>query len=282
MLSVCVSPAPAQEEFSAALSPTQEKQAIGMAETIGMAIFRHDRAAAVATDAMLGIPAIRDDKRLQGWVTEDDGSDIAVTFFGTPAFAKESAALYRVQISADGRIVGEPVTLKGIVPLTPYESAAAAARQTALGSSFQPCAENYNSVVLPPDADASHNWLVYLLPGTTDEDEVPIGGTYRVELDSGGTKILSERRFTNTCIVLSKSDTEVENTVALTISHLLDPVPTEAHVFWSLWSGLPMYVSTAPNETVWVIENGKIRMVDRGTQKAHYSPVQRAQSPSGP
>lgn len=31
---------------------------------------------------------------------------------------------------------------------------------------------------------------------------------------------------------------------AMMITHILDPVPTEAHVHCSLWADTPMYVST--------------------------------------
>ena len=42
------------------------------------------------------------------------------------------------------------------------------------------------------------------------------------------------------------------------VTHLLDPYPTEIHVFLSLWMGKPLYVMTGP-ETVWIVDQGKIR-----------------------
>jgi len=50
---------------------------------------------------------------------------------------------------------------------------------------------------------------------------------------------------------------------ALMITHLLDPIPTEAHVFWSIWAHKPLYVATPPNGTIWVVEGSKIRLVER-------------------
>ena len=51
------------------------------------------------------------------------------------------------------------------------------------------------------------------------------------------------------------------------ITHLLDPIPTEAHVFWSLWARKPMYVATPPNGTIWVVDDGKIKLVERKSRK---------------
>jgi len=49
------------------------------------------------------------------------------------------------------------------------------------------------------------------------------------------------------------------------ITHLLDPAPTEARVFWSLWAGKPMFVATPPDGTMWKIENGGIELAERKT-----------------
>jgi hypothetical protein len=151
--------------------------------------------------------------------------------------------------------------LESPTKLTAYESGAASARSAATTSKFQRCAEKYNSVVLPAADASGTNWVVYLLPGTTRNDVVPIGGTYRVE--TNGADIVSQRGFTRTCIALQTDP----RAVGLVITHLLDAVPTEAHVFWSLWAKKPMYVSTPPNGTVWVIEGSKIKLVERKAGK---------------
>lgn len=43
------------------------------------------------------------------------------------------------------------------------------------------------------------------------------------------------------------------------ITHILDPVPTEAHVHWSLWADTPQYVSTEGG--LWAIKDGQVRRV---------------------
>lgn len=241
--------AAANDDLPQALAPEQEALAITAAETIGRAIFEHDRAAAVATDAALAQRAFKRDRRVRGWLTEAREDGIAVTFIDqTPS------ALYRVMVSPTGQ--AEPLlALETPEPLSSREAGAAAARAVALAASFQPCSKTYNTVVLPLQAGAGDGWIVYLLPGTTRHDTVPIGGTYRMEVRDGA--VVSQRAFTRSCIALNRGP----KVGAMMITHLLDPVPTEAHVFWSLWAGTPMYLTTPP-AGLWSIERGVIREVE--------------------
>ena len=248
----------ADEPLPAELPPAQESAALKAAEATGLSIYLHDHAAAVATDAMQAIRGFKKDKRVSGWITQDQGDDIVVTFIGNES-DKPAEALYRATISAKGTLVGNVAAFENPVPLTAFESGAAAARASAMASRFSPCSEQYNSVVLPADDGTSKRWIAYLLPATTSNDVVPLGGTYRVETNWSGREILSSRAFTRTCIALHTG----QRVAGLMITHLLDATPTEAHVFWSLWAHKPMYVATPPNGTVWAIDGGKIRLVKR-------------------
>jgi hypothetical protein len=250
-VAICLPLAHAQDSLPNALPEEQEAAGILAAERIGLAMYRHDHAAAVATDAAFQLRQVREDARLRGWITEERQDQIIVSFIDeTPR------ALYRVEVSKEG-VVGEVMVLESPSELSAYESGAAAARLLAMATRFEPCAERYNTVVLPVDGANEQNWFVYLLPATTDANVIPIGGAYRMEINAGG--LVEQRGFTNSCIALQPSP----ESVALAISHLLDPIPTEVHVFWSLWANKPLYVSTPPNATVWAIEGGKIRLVQR-------------------
>jgi hypothetical protein len=72
-----------------------------------------------------------------------------------------------------------------------------------------------------------------------------------------GGQVTSQRGFTKSCIELDKSG----NTAGLMITHLLDHTPTEVHVYWSLWAGLPIYVSTSAGP--WSVDKGRIEFVQR-------------------
>ena len=248
LLLACLTAA-ANDDLPQALSPEQESLAIAAAETIGRAIFKHDRAAAVATDAALAQRAFKRDRRVRGWVTEASQGGIAVTFIDqTPS------AIYRVMVSPAGQ-AGPLLALEAPEPLTAYEAGAAGARAAALEAPFQACSKTYNTVVLPSKAGADSGWVVYLLPGTTQQNAVPLGGTFRVEVRDGA--VVSQRAFTRSCVVLNRGP----RTGAMIVTHLLDPVPTEAHVHWSLWAGTPMYVTT-PGGGLWSIKQGVILKVD--------------------
>ncbi len=248
-LALCCQAAFAEEAPSRKLPPEQETAHLRSAESIGAAIQLHDHAAAVATDAALGLKAFKNDRRIRGWITEPRQGRIIVTFIDqTPS------ALYRVVVSEDG-VASPVVALDSPTPLSGYEQGAAAARAAAMASEFQPCSKSYNSVVLPAPTAVDGDWVVYLLPATTKSGIVPLGGTYR--MDVSGDTVTAQRGFTRTCVTLQNTP----RTAGLMITHLLDPVPTEAHVFWSLWAGQPMYVAIA-NGTLWAIENGKIRLLE--------------------
>lgn len=229
------------------MSAEEESAAVRTAEAAGLAIFRHDQAAAVATDAGLAVRAFKKDSRIRGWITEQRDDQIMVTFID-----QAPSALYRVTVGADGK-AGELQILDAPTPLTAYESGAATARTVAVAAGFQPCAQSYNSVVLPGTDPAGAPWVVYLLPGTTDPKVVPLGGSYRFDIKDG--KVVSQHAYTRSCIQLQNDP----KSVAMMVTHLMDPVPADVHVFLNLWARKTMYVMTSSNSFVWVVENGKIR-----------------------
>jgi hypothetical protein len=256
----CPSLALAQEGAPAPMDDAQIAQAILDAEATGRAIYLHDQAAAVASDAVTKLKAFRQDGkqgRLGGWITEQRDEGIVVTFLSSDA---EPRARYRVTVGSEGRVIGDVEALAEPAALTPYERDAAHARNTAANAEFAPCSRNYNTVVLPSPHEGG-GWVAYLLPGTTKHSIVPIGGSYRLDLDASGQKIVKQRPFTRTCIALESPP----DSVGMMITHLLDPVATEVHVFWSLWARKPMYVSTATGG--WKIENGRITLLERREQK---------------
>lgn len=230
---------------------SQEAATLHADEVVGRAMYLSDRAAAVATDAALELDAFRKDSRIRGWVTQAHDDTVTVTFID----AKPSA-LYRATVSNAGKLVGKVEAYATPQPLSPFEAGAAAARAVALGAKFQPCSERYNTVVLLLGDLSAGKWLVYLLPATKQSGLIPIGGTYRVTVDHG--TIAAQRPFTKSCIALEDDP----RAVGLMISHLLDPTPTEVHVFWSLWAHKDLYVST--ERATWAIHDGRIRLVETG------------------
>lgn len=256
----------AQDDTPPPLDDGQIAKALLAADAAGRLIYLHDHAAAVATDAVMELKAFRrDGKRgdLAGWITEQRDEGIIVSFLSSESVPR---ARYRVTVANDGRIAGSPEALAEPAALTAYELGAARARATAATATFEPCSRTYNTVVLPPTTEDG-GWTAYLLPGTTQQGVVPLGGSYRLELDTTGDRILTQRPFTRSCIAIeSPRNDRSMKAVAMMITHLLDPAPTEVHVFWSLWARQPMYVATSQGN--WLIENGKTRLMSRREKEA--------------
>lgn len=157
------------------LSAADTAAALSRAERQGQAIFLHDLAAERATDAITAQHrAFRKDKRVLGWITEEHDGRFRVSYIdATPA------VLYRADMTPDGTLIGKVEVLAEPAPLSAYEAGAAAARALAMTAQVMQCAKNYNSVVLPEGDD---RWAVYLLPGTTLPNVVPLGGSHRLDI----------------------------------------------------------------------------------------------------
>lgn len=248
----------AEEPLPSRLPPDQEQAAIAEAERVGQTIHRHDRAAWVATDEAMKRDAFRSEERLGGWITEDKGEAIDVTFLGKDSDGDYSA-LYRITVGKDEMPRGSVQAYDPPQPLSDFELSAARARDLAVSSDYRSCSDRYNSVVLPPGDGDPEYWTVYLLPATTRPEVVPVGGTHRFRVDPGAGEVVDQREFTKSCINLQKD----KRAAAMTLTHLLDPVPTEAHVFWNLYAGMPLFLATPPNGTIWALKGGRIRLVKR-------------------
>ncbi len=234
------------------LSAGQERAALAEAQERGQALFRHDRAAWIGTDALSAHTQGRMDDRVRGYLTEEHDDQLILTFHDGAA-----AALFRVRMrSADFQLIQLDV-LEPPQPLSDYEAAALRARQAPSLDGLGWCAARYNTVVLPAPGPKLDAWWVYFMPGTTQADSVPVGGFYRFEVRKG--RVVGKRAFTKTCLNLQKP----ANAAGLFVTHLMDPVPTEVHVFTSLWAGAPLFVGTAPENTVWKVQGGTVERLQR-------------------
>ena len=119
----------AAESVPQELPPQEEQAALQRAEATGLAIYKHDHAAAVASDALGALGILKSDKRGRGWITESQGEGILVTFISGDA-NEAPQALYRVSVSKEGEVMGPPQEFKTPQALTEFESHAAAARRT--------------------------------------------------------------------------------------------------------------------------------------------------------
>jgi hypothetical protein len=242
--------------------PRQYIEAVQRANSVGMEIFAHDAAASRATDELLSRKVVETDQRLRGWLTErsDEGDDhaILVTFVGEEGDA--TVALYRLRVPVEGRTIRYQA-LAPAVPLSAPQAAGWKARMSAkqeLEKRPDLCGEHYNTVVLPAGT-VGKGIRVYMLAATSQPDLMIAGGHFLYEYSEDGSKLLSQRAFTRSCIDLPlKGDPEKGEVAALTLSHLLDPTPTEIHVFLNRNYGKSLYLLTTQNKLIWVVTEGAI------------------------
>ncbi len=227
---------------------SEEAAAIDRAIALGETIYRYDQAAWHTTDAML---ATFDDpvaRGIGGWIINPVERGHEALFYRplTEGFEAVWSGIY------DGRTVtSEQVYGPGDRPLTSAEAALAIAGNAPLSSDVQMtrCSEQpFNSVVIPTgNADGGH--YVYFLVPQPVAGEVEFGGHYRFEVVDG--EVIAHRKFTNSCLAMGQTGPEGRRASMVGIAHILDPVPTEIHVFSMFALGIPVAVITTADERVW-------------------------------
>ncbi|MCM0000962.1 MAG: hypothetical protein NBV68_16420 [Erythrobacter sp.] len=250
------SPLAAQDAAAPAPQMT-EAAAVQQAVDLGSKIYSYDQAAWHGTDAMLeDLPGARKNG-IAGWIVNEVAGGWETVFFRLAGEGYEAvwAGVY------DGKKVIRAATYApGERALTPAETALVTATQLARSQRVQGCsAKPFNTVVFPtgrPDG----GFYAYLLTPQEKVGEIPFGGHHRFEIVAG--QIKASRKFTNSCLTMASLAADGKRPEALSISHLLDPVPTEIHVFSVYVAGLPVYVLTASNKTAWAVEvsGGKPRI----------------------
>lgn len=235
-----------------------EQAAISRAAEQGRLIYAFDQAAWHSTDEMRRKIAAASLPADGGWVVEPHGGLLRVTYYGV-----DGEAIYAL-FEADMR--GPKVVRSHIFgpnddrALTSETLALVKARQVAMqhGSGMARCADSpFNVVVLPQGA--GQPIAVYLLTPMETSGEYPFGGHYRIDVGPDGT-VTSERAFTVACLNIGARPAGAGDGAMAVVSHVLDPTPTEIHVFMSLWMGQPVGVVTSPKE-VWSINGDHIELI---------------------
>jgi hypothetical protein len=225
-------------------------------------MYLFDRAAWLTSDDVLArLPADRQ-AEIGGWIVTPLANGVHVDYFG------KDAAANRVIYGAD--VKGEAISNAAVYPATSEPAlkepalqmvrALRAARDVmARHADWHSCANApLNTVVLPPDSNGIV--AVYFLTPQTEMNSFPLGGHYEVDIGRDGSTAYA-RSFTKTCLTISKSPSATgAQPAALIVTHLLDPQPTEIHVFEQYYIGIPIFVGTGPN-TFWEVESGTIKKV---------------------
>jgi hypothetical protein len=237
--------------------PAELQAAVSRAEFLGRQIYLHDRAAWLATDAMFADKRMRERKNtIGGWLTEPTAHGIRVIFISrddTPV------RVYEIEMDEAERL--SEATIASPEPLTADHLAQLRARALTRSQTYMACAKTYNAVSMP-SADGIR---VYLMPAFSEHGVYPLGGYHLYRTDASGENIVESRKFSNGCIDHRDSTKKSPKGAKVAygmFTHLLDPQPTEVHVFISLYAKTPMMIMTLDNKTIWSVVNGKIEFVD--------------------
>lgn len=266
MLLACLSvPALAQDAGESTIPiPAELQPAVAAAEQTGRLLQRLDRAAWIATDEFMGDSQARKlRKSTRGWITEPTDTGTRVSFFDANDPPNK---VYAVDVESSGVIGAAGAAVDA--SFADGQLSLIRARQAAMQQAFLTCSRDYNSVVYR-DGDAIR---VYLMPGTTKQGVFPAGGHHLFVYDAAGRTLLSQRDFTKGCIDLqgappSGALEKGDRLVGMMVTHLLDPQPTEIHVFISLNTDSPLYVGTTENRYLWKVSRGRISLVSDGKER---------------
>jgi hypothetical protein len=244
---LCAAPASAQTP--------QERERLAWLFDRGRLIHGLDRAAWLATDDMMARIPNPAGSGMRGYIVEREGDGFAVVFYGGEREAP--VAFYRASVR-NNRLVSSRVYPADARPaLTAVQRRMSEVRALAGSLGLRSCNEApFNTVVIPPETPEAPIDL-YLLTPQLSHREWPAGGHYRVTVEPD-RRLGASRAFANSCLTLSAPP----GTVGLVMTHLLDPLPTEIHVFTALASGLPLFVGTIESRRRWEVDGGGIRLIE--------------------
>lgn len=244
------------------MASAEELLAASLAADRGREIYDYDQAAWHTTDTMHEDIADLENSGIRDWVVTRASDGWLVTYW------KPQEDSYSAVYSAlwTGKRVRNRTVLRGdATVLNPEQLAQIAATRAASQGDLTRCSDYpFNTVTIPgPGADS---YFVYLLTPQTSTQSIPAGGHYRFTVRGG--EVVDQRKFTNSCLEIGFAPPDKDSkAVAMVVSHLLDPVPTEIHVFSMFAAGTPVYVATMPNNFFWLIERvgdvPKISLIDR-------------------
>lgn len=255
--------APAADAPAAPAPPLTRAQIAELERTAerGRQLIAIARAGIVATQDMLSRVSDPDGAGISGWIAEPEGNAMKVTFYAIGEGAAAGArAVYRANVLG-GRVVSRDIFLGEDRPaLTPIEARMAAARAAVTGLDHRPCDGQFNYLVVPP-ASASAPVDVYQVTAPTRRGHFPLGGHFRSTVAVDGT-VSDSRGFARGCVDLEAAEIPAgQQPRPIGVTHLLDPMPTEIHLFLSQLTGRPLLVATGEPQRIWLVTPERIAEV---------------------
>ena len=168
-------------------------------------------------------------------------------------FARATASGPEVFFEVDFRSHSAPA---GFPPtdhsLTPEEVVQFKARQLVLTEIANRCVQTYETLVLKdPENDG---WLVWALGVSDDPDLAVLGVHYRFMVSADGQTDLRHDVLAPVCGTQPVGQTPRMRLSDITTVETIATHPTELHVLESFTRNVPVYVATAVNRKLWVVQ----------------------------
>jgi hypothetical protein len=236
-----------------------QSEALARASSRGALLYAYDQAAWHGTDDML--TKLKDpSNEVGGYIVDGPVTAPRLIFFDKAGHGAVYIATFSGNRLVEGHVLSgdEDRTLS---PLDQRMILAVGAARTAISKdgNVRPCASRpFNTVVLPPESSDGPVPVYFLTPQVVT-NTVPFGGHFEIDVDAQGNAG-NVRQFSKSCFDMptSASLPAGAKPESLVVTHLLDPVPTEIHVFNSLVLRMPVMVSTVSNKMIWPVEGAKI------------------------
>ncbi|MBN8528351.1 MAG: hypothetical protein J0M36_03850 [Caulobacterales bacterium] len=202
---------------------------------MGREIYRQDRAAWLATDALLAALSQAELADVRGWIVVPTSTGDLVRFLAADDAGVRARWDIIVGVDSAGPVVAAPSP-----DLSADEIGRWTARQTAIANmSSLRCGPKMNSVVArDPDSDG---WIVWLLTATTESGVIPLGGHQRFRISADGRTVLSRENLSVGCLNM-QPPAEADEGAIVFVTHLVSDGPVETHIFLSIQNQIPIAV----------------------------------------
>ncbi len=226
----------------------------------GRLIFALDRAAWVASDDIKErIPNFAA-AGVRGYIVDREGNGLVTIFYANEG--GKLVAVYRARIGSRG-VVDPVVYPAGQRPaLTPRQVRLATTLEALRKTSFERCGMAAPNVTIIPPAGDQDPIDVYVTAPQLRPGRIQFGGHHRLSFDAAGKEMI-RRPFTRACLEVPAPPPALRRQGAmLSVNHLLDPVPTEVHVFIAMAAQMPIGVMTDGAKRTWEVTGDRIRLLE--------------------
>ena len=99
-----------------------------------------------------------------------------------------------------------------------------------------------------------------MLAATSKPGVIVAGGHFRYEYSVDGVHLESVRPFARSCIEIPAPEGDRGEPAGFILTHLLDPTPTEIHVFLGRLHGQAVFVGTEAG--IWAVQGREIYFIE--------------------